>query len=160
MTKKKIVPKIKLDIGCGPAKQQGFVGMDVRDVKGVDIVHDAEIFPYPLDDNSCDMISMSHVIEHIKPWLQIQIMDECWRLLEPEGMLFISTPYAGNFRWLQDPTHCASWSENTPLYYTPKDQLGNDSILYKVYTPQPWKIEQLRYSKYMDVNVAFRKLGE
>ena len=31
---------IQLDIGCGSNKQKGFVGMDKRDIAGVDIVHD------------------------------------------------------------------------------------------------------------------------
>ena len=33
---------IRLDVGCGSNKQHGYVGMDIRKIKGVDIVHDAE----------------------------------------------------------------------------------------------------------------------
>lgn len=151
-------PKIRLDIGCGDNKQPGFTGMDKRDLKGIDIIHDAEKFPYPLDSESCDLIAMNHLIEHIKPWLQIDIINECWRLLVSEGLLIIVTPYGGSFRWHQDPTHCSSWNEATPFYYCPIDQQGNNSLLYQVYKPLPWKVEQLNYSKYGDLSVAFKKV--
>lgn len=58
---------IKLDIGCGANKQVGFVGMDVRELEGVDIVHNLEKFPYPLPDESCSMVVASHVLEHMNP---------------------------------------------------------------------------------------------
>lgn len=58
---------IKLDIGCGANKQDGFVGMDVRELPGVDIVHNMEQFPFPLPDESCSMVVASHVLEHVNP---------------------------------------------------------------------------------------------
>ncbi len=58
---------IKLDIGCGDGKQPGFVGMDVRELPGVDIVHNLERFPYPLPNESCSLITASHVLEHMNP---------------------------------------------------------------------------------------------
>jgi predicted SAM-dependent methyltransferase len=92
--RRKINQKIMLDVGCGFNKQPGYIGMDRRAVDGVDIVHDAEVLPWPIDADSCGVVTMSHLIEHIKPWLQIDVIDECWRVLEPGGLLFIATPYA------------------------------------------------------------------
>lgn len=60
---------IKLDIGCGENKQEGFIGMDVRPFKGVDIVQNLEKFPWILPDNSVSMAVASHVLEHINPAL-------------------------------------------------------------------------------------------
>lgn len=59
---------IRLDIGCGGNKQPGFVGMDVRDLPGVDIVHDATMFPWPLPDESVLTAIASHLLEHIPPF--------------------------------------------------------------------------------------------
>lgn len=67
---KKIVKKrggILLDVGCGASKNDGYVGMDVRPLPGVDIVHNLEKFPWPLDDESCILVHASHVLEHINP---------------------------------------------------------------------------------------------
>ncbi|UCH07499.1 MAG: hypothetical protein JSV55_00415, partial [Deltaproteobacteria bacterium] len=37
-----------LDIGCGPAKADGFIGLDIRDLPGVDLVHDLNEIPWPI----------------------------------------------------------------------------------------------------------------
>lgn len=59
---------IKLDVGCGENKAGAdFVGMDVRPLEGVDIVHNIEKFPWPLPDESCSLVVASHVLEHINP---------------------------------------------------------------------------------------------
>ena len=58
---------VKLDIGCGANKQDGFIGMDIRKLPGVDIVHNIEQFPWPLPDKSVSMAVASHVLEHINP---------------------------------------------------------------------------------------------
>ena len=58
---------IKLDIGCGASKQPGFVGMDVRAMPNVDIVHNIESFPWPLPNESVSLATASHVLEHINP---------------------------------------------------------------------------------------------
>jgi SAM-dependent methyltransferase len=84
--KKKVVPKTsrkkvdienvlkdknlgaKIDIGCGANKQgPDWVGMDYRDMPGVDIVHDITMFPYPIPDEAFSLAVTSHVIEHINP---------------------------------------------------------------------------------------------
>jgi SAM-dependent methyltransferase len=125
---------ILLDIGCGANKQPGFVGMDRREIPGVDIVHDLETFPYPLEDEACISIVGSHIIEHIKPWLMIDLMDELWRILKPGGRLALAMPYAGSFGYWQDPTHCNGCNEATWDYFDP------DKFLYQIYRPQPWTI--------------------
>ena len=128
---------ILLDIGCGKNKSRPeFVGLDKRPLEGVDIVHDLEVFPYPLDDESCLTIVGSHIIEHIKPWLMIDFMNELWRLLVPNGQLALSHPYGVNAFFVQDPTHCNPMSERTYQYFDP------DYPLYQIYEPKPWRIEK------------------
>ncbi len=125
---------IRLDIGCGENKQSGFVGIDARALLGVDIVHDLEIFPWPLPDNCCLTIVGSHIIEHIKPWLTISLFDELWRIMRMGGQLALSTPYAGSPGFWQDPTHCNGFNEATFQYFDP------DYPLYQIYKPKPWKL--------------------
>jgi predicted SAM-dependent methyltransferase len=84
---------IRLDIGCGGAKQNHWVGMDIRELKGVDIVHNVQDFPYPIPDDSCFQILLSHLWEHIEPKYRIQMMNELWRIMKPDGQLLISVPY-------------------------------------------------------------------
>ena len=111
--------QITLDVGCGSNKQPGCLGMDKRRVNGVDVVHDAEVLPWPFKPSTFNRIIMSHVMEHMKPWLVLDIMNEMWRVLKSKGELMISMPYAGSFGFFQDPTHTKSWNEATPLYFDP-----------------------------------------
>lgn len=144
--------RIHLDVGCGENIQPGFVGMDKRALPNVQIVHDIESFPWPLEDESCAVILMSHIIEHIAPNKHIDLLNELWRIMIPDGLLIISTPYPYSFGWHQDPTHIASWNEATPYYFVP----GNG--LYNVYKPKPWKIDNLTYHVATTLEVGMRKV--
>ena len=127
---------IRLDVGCGENCQNGFVGMDRRKLKGVDIVHDLEVFPYPLPDDCCLMIMGSHIVEHIKPWLFIDFMNELWRVMKPKGQLAIVHPYGANELFVQDPTHCNMVNAATWQYFDPRYPL------WQIYKPKPWFIEK------------------
>ena len=144
---------IKLDIGCGSNKQPGFIGMDKRKLETVDIVHDAEHFPYPIPDESCSVVLMSHVWEHIKPWLTIDLMNELWRITKPGGQLWLALPYGWSFGYIQDPTHCNPANEATWTYFDPEHISG----LYKVYQPLPWKIERNEYQVTGNMEVILSK---
>jgi SAM-dependent methyltransferase len=125
---------IRLDIGCGGAKQNHWVGMDIRELKGVDIVHNVQDFPYPIPDDSCFQILLSHLWEHIEPKYRIQMMNELWRIMKPDGQLLISVPYYLSFGATQDPTHYTCPNEATMTYFDP------NCGLYNIYKPKPWKI--------------------
>lgn len=88
---------ISLDVGCGSSPQKGFVGLDIRPLPTVDIVHDAERTPYPLPKESCKIILCSHLIEHLCPKNFVGVMDEWWRLLKVGGQLWAALPYATSF---------------------------------------------------------------
>ena len=44
-----------LDLGCGPIKLNGAIGLDNVALPNVDIVHDLLNFPYPIDNESFDV---------------------------------------------------------------------------------------------------------
>ena len=126
---------ILLDIGAGETRRKGFVTLDKRKIKGIDIVHDLEKFPYPIENEACLSIVASHVIEHIKPWLMIDLMNELWRIMKFDGQLAMSMPYGFSDGFLQDPTHCNQCNHATWQYFDPRFPL------YGIYKPKPWNIE-------------------
>ena len=142
---------IRLDIGCGEAKNAGCVGMDRRKVKGVDIVHDIEKLPWPLEDDSVIQIYASHIIEHIKPWLFIDIMDEMWRVMKEGGQVAISAPYGASRGFQQDPTHCNMVNESTFNYFDPR------SLVYSIYKPKPWGVVFCEWTPYGNIEVIMQK---
>jgi len=143
---------IFLDVGCSDHKAPGSIGLDKRDVVGVDIVHDIEVTPWPLPDGCAYRILMSHVVEHLDPAHIVAIMDECWRVLRLEGQLYIAMPYAGSPRFWQDPTHKHAWNEATAFYFTPGHPL------YEVYRPRPWAVDLCEWQSIGDLTVVFRKI--
>lgn len=153
----------RLDVGCGGNKQLGFIGMDKRQVKGadgndiVDIVHDIEVFPWPIKSGTVLDIMCSHIIEHIKPWLMLDLMNEMWRVLKPGGQLIISMPYGVSFGFVQDPTHCNACNEATWQYFDPRFPL------YGIYRPKPWLISTPGFPAWQihgNMEVLMRKLTE
>jgi len=127
--------------------------MDKRRVDGVDIVHDLQIIPYPLPDECCVTILASHILEHLDPRLMIDIMDELWRVMKPEGQLMIGTPYAGTPGFWQDPTHMNAFNEATWTYFDPV------MPLYQVYRPMPWKIDRNTWHATGNMEVILAKQG-
>jgi len=143
-----------LDIGCRDRKQYNFIGIDSRPLPGVDIVHDLEKFPYPIDPECCLTIKCAHVIEHIKPWLVIDFMNELWRMLVLNGQLMITAPYANSKGYLQDPTHITQITEQTWMYF---DQV---MPLYNHYRPKPWRVEHISFKPDGNIEAVLKKVAE
>jgi hypothetical protein len=120
----------------------------------MDIIHDLEKFPYPLENEICLTIVGSHIVEHIKPWLMLNFMDELWRIMKYDGQLAFSHPYGFSEGFVQDPTHCNPCNEATWQYFDPKYPL------FQVYRPKPWKIEEgfPQWQANGNMEVIFRKI--
>lgn len=125
---------IALDIGCGANKHPGAVGLDIRPLPTVDIVHDFETTPWPLPDSCVHTVYLSHVWEHINPKVTLAFMTELHRVCQGHAQIFIAAPYGMGFRYQQDPTHCNPSNEATWYYF------DVDHPLYQVYCPPPFKL--------------------
>lgn len=152
---------IQLDIGCGAAKQDGFVGMDMRDLPEVDIVHNVTEFPWPLPDESVVRALASHLVEHIPPhnFTFVNFMNEVWRVMKPGGDFIISCPHGRSEGYLQDPTHCNPCNETTWLYFDPKEHKTN-GLLWSIYKPKPWRIKILNWDPSANIEVVLVKRGD
>lgn len=109
---------LKLDLGCGSNKLEGFTGVDFSADCGADIVHDLTKVPYPFESESVDEIHSAHFFEHLDGTQRIAFMEECWRILKMNARLDIITPYWTSVRASQDPTH--KWppiSEMSYMYF-------------------------------------------
>jgi hypothetical protein len=126
---------IKLDVGCGQYKIDGYVGIDQRDIKGVDIVHDICEFPWPIADDSCTDIVMNLVWACIEPKFRIKVMDELWRVAKKGCTLHIRETHTLARTAMHDPVYYSGANEVTFLYFDPRHQK------YNVYTPKPWTIK-------------------
>lgn len=86
---------MKLNIGSSFKVLEGYVNVDIRPLKGVDIVTDLNNMPWEFLDNSCEEIFMAHTLEHLKD--PIAAMKECYRILQPGGKIKIIVPNASGY---------------------------------------------------------------
>ena len=103
---------MKLDIAAGQNKKEGFTGIDI--MPGSDIVHDLEVFPWPIESDSVEEAHCSHFIEHVKNFGGF--FDELYRILKVGAKCTFIAPYYTSVRAWQDFTHVRAISEATFLY--------------------------------------------
>ena len=83
---------MKLDIGCGPSKKEGHVGVDINKWPCVDVVHDLTQFPWPFDDSSVEEVYSRFLFEHISTEYWGPLIKEVHRVLIPKGVCTIVVP--------------------------------------------------------------------
>jgi len=49
---------LKIDIGCGSSRREGFLGLDILKLPGVDVVHNLNELPHSFMYNQMDEIWM------------------------------------------------------------------------------------------------------
>ena len=118
---------LKIDLGCGANKAEGFIGVDRFSLPGVDVVHDLDK-PLPFETNSADLIYASHSLEHI-PNL-IGTLAEIYRILRHGGQLCIVAPYSEQKLNTANPYHVAAFNEHTPRFWTNHPTAGVDPVEY------------------------------
>lgn len=96
---------LKLDLGCGKRKKEGFIGVDRRKFEGIDIVHDLLVFPWPWADESVAEIYMSQVMEHFTNMERVKIVNEMYRVMQKGATAQVTTPYWCSNRAYGDFTH-------------------------------------------------------
>jgi hypothetical protein len=106
---------MKLDIACGGNKKEGFTGIDIASIPGVDIVHDLTVYPWPIESESIEEVWCSHYIEHVQDIMTF--MNEVYRVMKKEAQATFISPYYTSVRAWQDPTHVRPISEESYLYY-------------------------------------------
>jgi len=103
---------IRLDIGCGKNKRQGFIGVDIDPSSDADVLASATNLPFK--NCSIDYISCSHLLEHLYPSEARVFFDEIHRVLKPGGRAYIKVDRDWSRKRLinKDPEHRHRYSTN------------------------------------------------
>lgn len=138
-TAQKDVPPLKLDLGCGKNKREGFFGIDAIKFDNVDLQWNlaqrvtvagqldpqgrtlkrsgnADFAVWPFEDNSVDEAFCSHFIEHLTWPERVHFFNELYRVLKPGAACTLIWPYWCSSRFYGDPTHKEPMSEMALLY--------------------------------------------
>lgn len=112
---------LKLDLGAGSNKRDGFHGVDILPFEGkVDTVLDLRQ-PWPWADGSIEEAYSSHFIEHLTGPERIHFFNELYRVLKPKAQCQVIVPHWASGRAYGDLTH--QWPPVVEMfwYYLNKD---------------------------------------
>jgi len=127
----KMEEKKILDVGCGRAKHAGSVGIDWVPGPGVDILHDLNKFPWPIEDNIFDEIICQDTIQLFDN--VVKIMEEMHRIGKAGAILKIRTPHFSHPNSFRDPMHKWHFTIDTFDYFT-------EDFRYPIYTDKKYRM--------------------
>jgi SAM-dependent methyltransferase len=114
--------RVVLELGCGPNKTAGRIGVDRIDLPGVDIVANIDEGLGFLPDSSVDAIYSESFFEHV---IDLQhLVSEIVRVLKPDGYNFLFVPHFSSPHYYSDYTHKSFFGLYTLRYFcAEEDQL-------------------------------------
>ena len=127
---------LKINLGSGNDPLPGHVNVDMLDRDDVDVVHNLMDFPYPFDSNSADAIKAIDVIEHLDHYTDdkrptiMAFIEECHRILQPGGELYIQAPGWDSELFKIDPTHVRGFHINSFDFFDPDTWYGQIRDFY------------------------------
>ena len=93
---------MKLNLGCGNKKQEGFVGVDRYGGDVVEVMCDIGV-SLPFASNSVEEVHLDNVIEHVPDI--VGLVREMVRVCENGATIAIITPHFTSLASWRDPTH-------------------------------------------------------
>jgi len=98
---------VKLNLGCGQNRLDGYVNTDREPSVEPDVVMDLEDFPWPFEDDSVDEVVANHVLEHVgaEASVFIGVMQELYRICRGGALIRIAVPHPRHSNFIDDPTH-------------------------------------------------------
>ena len=107
---------MKLNLGCGFDKREGWLNVDNFAACAPDQVLDIETTPWALETDAFDHVLMKHVLEHVGAEFSVfsAVMRELYRVTAPGGLVEIHVPHVRHDTFWSDPTHVRAF---TPLSF-------------------------------------------
>ena len=109
--------RLKLNIGCGFNKIDGYVNVDAFPACAPDVLWDLEVTPWLFEDDAVDEIVAHHVLEHLgqATGTFFAIVKEIYRVVRHGGQVLIAVPHPLHNSFLTDPTHIRAFTPETFL---------------------------------------------
>ncbi len=160
----------QLDLGSGIHKTEGYKGVDIKALDGVDYVYDLTKVPYPAEDKSISRIITKHTLEHLDWKDVIRLMNECHRILKNDGEMEIFVPLFPSETAVDDPDHKTMFTTETFGRFEPENEFAYEIGVVGFWrrklndwTPQVVSKEtkeglQLLYPKRRELHVILQKI--
>lgn len=112
------MPK-KLHIGCGTDIKKGYINLDKSKIKGVDVIHDIDKFPWPFKDSHFDEVYGQDIIEHVNDLFRT--MKEIHRICKPGAAVRLIVPYWHSSAAFY-PNHNYFFNTDSMKFFTEKER--------------------------------------
>lgn len=133
---------MKIDIGAGRDKRPGFKRWDISPVVKPDVLIDVSKDKFPVEDNACEEIRISGVLEQILTNEGLlHCMNECHRILQSGGTMTVVVPNAKYSTAFQDPHDVRQFTPSTFKYFDQKEQAY--TLYGSVYGYKGWQLNNL-----------------
>ncbi len=130
-----------LELGCGARKRiAGSIGVDARDLEGVDVVGDVFDVLAAVPDGAIAAVHCSHFLEHVAPLEGL--LREVARVLRRGGRLVAVVPHFSSPYYHSDPTHRTPFGLYT-FSYVVRDELFARRVPHYA-PPLPLRLERVR----------------
>ena len=83
--------KIGLQIGCGSNVIDGWLNTDIGP-KNEEIMYMDATKPFPFEDETFGFVFSEHLFEHLPYYGGFKMLNECYRVLKPGGVIRMSLP--------------------------------------------------------------------
>jgi hypothetical protein len=116
---------MKLNLGCGFKKLDGFVNVDKFEACRPDLVMDVEVLPWKFKTAEVDEAVFYHSLEHMgqDPDIFLGIMKELYRVCKGGATVQIVVPHPRHDNFLGDPTHVRVVTPDTLAMFSKKENL-------------------------------------
>ncbi|WP_029009594.1 class I SAM-dependent methyltransferase [Azospirillum halopraeferens] len=106
---------MRINLGCGFDKRDGFVNVDKFTACEPDVLMDIESPPWPFDSDCVDYILAKHVLEHVGRTAEDlgAILREVYRICKPGGRFEVHVPHHRHDTFHSDPTHVRPFTRLT-----------------------------------------------
>jgi hypothetical protein len=149
---------MKLNLGCGLNKIEGFVNVDKFETCQPDLLMDLEKIPWKIGTNEADEVLFNHSLEHLGQQTDtfLQIMKELYRVCKGGAIVQINVPHPRHDDFLGDPTHVrvltpellTLFSKKANLYWKKNASSNSPLALYLDVDFEVTRIEQVLEEKY------------
>ena len=97
-------PKVKISLGSGYNKQEGYISLDKDPNTSPDAIVDLESDRLPFQNDSVDEVRAYHVLEHIGLGF-FHLIQEIYRVCKEGAFVDIVVPHHFHEVFINDPTH-------------------------------------------------------
>jgi hypothetical protein len=165
LDKRNLIPQLTqldnvvLDLGCGPLKKnKNWIGIDILDSEGVDIVGDVYEIINAMPNQSVDEVYAYHFFEHVPdvPGLLVALS----RILKQTGFIKVVVPHFSNAYFYSDYTHKTFFGLYSFSYLVKDDLLQRRVPNYNVNTGLQLKSAFLHFKSPLLINRQIRKVWQ